>query len=106
MKKLIIRPIGLTFFLLLALSPFAAAEEIVLPVGQQGADNASLDRPRNGTSKDTVLQQFGEPMAQHGPVGEPPISSWEYPAYTVYFEHDKVLHSVLKPTGQQRTKDN
>jgi hypothetical protein len=29
-------------------------------------------------------------------VGEPPISRWEYTGYTVYFEHDLVLHSVIQ----------
>jgi hypothetical protein len=29
-----------------------------------------------------------------GPVGDPPITVWYYPAFNVYFEYNKVLHSV------------
>jgi hypothetical protein len=28
-------------------------------------------------------------------VGDPPISRWVYDHFTVYFEYDKVLHSVV-----------
>jgi len=28
-------------------------------------------------------------------VGDPPISRWEYNGFSVYFEHDLALHSVI-----------
>lgn len=71
----------------------AAAEAVAIPLGQQGKD--TVQRPTNGTNKLQVEAVFGEPLSKHGPVGEPPISYWEYPNYTVYFEGDLVLHSVL-----------
>ena len=50
--------------------------------------------PRRGVSMDDVLSQFGEPDDRFGPVGEPPITEWVYGGFRVYFEHEKVLHSI------------
>ena len=51
--------------------------------------------PGNGMTKDQVAQRFGEPSEKVGAVGDPPISRWVYENYTVYFEYDLVLHSVI-----------
>lgn len=74
----------------------AQAEQIVVPVGQQAAYNQHLERPKTGISKNQVLNKYGEPLSRKPAVGEPPISSWEYEKFTVYFEYDHVIHSVLK----------
>jgi hypothetical protein len=42
-----------------------------------------------------VQGRFGEPTERHATVGNPPITRWDYPQFSVYFEHDRVLHSVL-----------
>lgn len=54
-----------------------------------------LLRPRSGMNKTQVRAKFGEPGETLAAVGEPPISRWVYPSYTVYFEHDLVLNSVV-----------
>lgn len=51
--------------------------------------------PARGMSKAEVEKEFGRPVQIRPPVGEPPISSWRYNEFTVYFEHDWVLHGVL-----------
>ena len=51
--------------------------------------------PGNGMSMDQVTQRFGEPKEKVGAVGDPPISRWVYDGYTVFFEHDLVLHAVI-----------
>jgi len=51
--------------------------------------------PGNGMSMDQVTQRFGEPAERVGAIGDPPITRWVYESYTVYFEHDLVLHSVI-----------
>ena len=79
--------------LLLALHSFA--EEVRIPIGKH-VEQSGIDLPRTGMSKQMVLDHYGEPQSQHGPTGEPPISYWEYPKYTVYFEYSHVIHSVLK----------
>ena len=43
---------------------------------------------------DGVLKQSGEPDKRFDPVGEPPITRWAYPKFTIYFEHQAVIHSV------------
>jgi hypothetical protein len=44
----------------------------------------------------TVEASFGEPRERHAAVGQPPITRWDYPAFSVYFEFDKVLHAVVR----------
>ena len=50
--------------------------------------------PVRGQTRDQVRQRHGEPGDARSPVGEPPISLWIYPGFTVYFEHDLVITSV------------
>lgn len=52
------------------------------------------DGPTRGMSKAQVREHYGEPERRRDPVGQPPISRWYYPGFTVYFENDTVLHSV------------
>ncbi len=72
-----------------------SAEEVRVPLGQQGDKQNAIERPSAGMTKEQVQERFGEPSGWNGPVGEPPISSWRYNGFTVYFEYDKVIHSVL-----------
>jgi hypothetical protein len=73
----------------------AIAENIQVPLGQQGDKNNAIERPSAGMTKTQVQQRFGEPAGFKDGVGIPPISSWSYNKFTVYFEHDRVIHSVL-----------
>jgi len=79
------------------LPTLACADDLVIPVGEQGADKASLERPVRWMTTAAVEEKFGAPLSKGAPVGTPPISNWEYPEYRVYFEGDRVLHTVLKP---------
>jgi hypothetical protein len=81
--------------LLAALASGATADVLKLPDGQPEivvANNA----PARGMRKAQVEDRFGRPQAQVAPVGEPPISRWDYATYSVYFENDLVLHSVAR----------
>lgn len=51
--------------------------------------------PTRGMNKENVRNIFGEPAREHAPVGDPPITRWDYADYSVFFEYDKVLHSVI-----------
>lgn len=51
--------------------------------------------PENGTSMAEVEARFGSPGSKQGPVGDPPITQWVYERWSVYFEYDKVLFTVL-----------
>ena len=71
----------------------ANADELQVPIGQQG--NQSESRPASGMSTNVVEETFGAPENVKGPVGEPPITIWRYKAFSVYFEFDLVIHTVL-----------
>jgi hypothetical protein len=60
-----------------------------------GNPAASGDRPNRGSTMASVEGHFGAPSGRHAAVGNPPITRWDYPQFSVYFEHDRVLHSVL-----------
>jgi hypothetical protein len=52
--------------------------------------------PASGTTQAHVEATYGSPNAKTGAVGDPPISSWEYDGFIVYFEYDRVIHAVKK----------
>ena len=62
-------------------------------------------RPTRGITMDQVKAKFGEPDAVTGPVGDPPITTWVYPEFSVYFEYDKVLHSVMKRDQMEEAEE-
>ena len=56
----------------------------------------SSERPQSGLTTQSVESKWGAPLSRKAAVGDPPISSWEYPSFVVYFEYDKVIHAVAK----------
>ncbi|TDT39442.1 hypothetical protein DES49_2367 [Halospina denitrificans] len=57
----------------------------------------NLRTPRRGEAMDSVERRFGAPESVRGPVGEPPITRWEYQRFEVVFESDRVIHTVIEP---------
>ncbi|WP_430009042.1 hypothetical protein [Methylophaga lonarensis] len=53
-------------------------------------------RPTQGMNMQTVTARFGEPEQKLAAVGEPPITRWVYPQFEVFFEHQLVIHSVVR----------
>ncbi|MFT7492404.1 MAG: hypothetical protein ACI80S_002006 [Pseudohongiellaceae bacterium] len=86
--------IGITSTFLLTGS-LANAESARIPLGQQGNASVIVKRPSAGMTKNQVQQYFGEPIGLKEAIGEPPISRWNYGIFMVYFEYDRVIHSVL-----------
>ena len=63
----------------------------------QGASAGSNDgRPTRGMTQASVEAKYGAPASVKSPVGDPPITRWEYTEFVVYFEYDKVIHAVRK----------
>ena len=60
------------------------------------APDASSGRPTRGMTAASVESKFGVPQAKVAPVGDPPISRWEYQDFVVFFEYDRVIHAVVK----------
>jgi len=78
----------------LSIAPDAVEADTLIMAGIDPANTAQT--PERGTAKSAVANDWGEPINQREAVGEPPISSWEYPDFVVFFENDKVLHTVAK----------
>jgi hypothetical protein len=83
--------IVLAFMLALTFQAVSADVLIIDEVRQAGR----MALPQNGQSKADVEAKFGAPAQKQSAVGDPPISSWKYDTYSVYFEYDLVLSTVL-----------
>ena len=86
------RSLALLLGAVLLCSP-ALAQTLEIPLGQQGDAVAGL--PQLGESKRSVLERFGLADEEHPAVGQPPITRWDYRSFSVYFEYDHVINSVL-----------
>ncbi len=80
---------------ILALAATTATADVLLIDEVRQVDRMEL--PENGTSKADVEAKFGEPKEKQSAVGDPPITRWDYDSYSVYFEYDLVLFTVLHP---------
>ena len=47
----------------------------------------------------TVEAKFGAPQERHPAVGKPPITRWDYPGFSVFFENEHVIHAVVNPAA-------
>ena len=83
----------LLFLTLVLIGTAQASADVLLIESIQSAP--AVDTPRNGLTMEQVRQQFGEPASEIPAIGEPPISRWEYTGFSVFFENDLVLHSVI-----------
>jgi hypothetical protein len=78
--------------MLLFMTSFAVADVLLIEEVRQ-TDNMAV--PQNGQTQAEVEARFGSPVNKEGPVGDPPISHWTYADWSVYFEYDRVLFTVL-----------
>lgn len=75
------------------------AADVLLMDSTQAAN--AVETPRNGMNMDSVRARFGNPVKEYPPVStegnplHPPITRWDYNGYSVFFENDLVLHSVV-----------
>lgn len=97
MYPFLAKPMFLAMFLATA---HVQADVLKIPVGQQGHEQVS-ELPRRGQSQASILKRYGEPVKRHASVGQPPITRWDYPAFTVYFEYSHVINSVRQHQRQQ-----
>ena len=73
------------------------SDVLLLDAIEEAAPNSpeGLPRPTQSMNMSSVEAKFGEPLMRHATVGEPPITRWDYDGYSVYFEHDLVLTTVV-----------
>ena len=84
---------------LLAPAGAALAETLVMNDQVQVRDT-DVQRPHRGATMSSVEKQFGAPAERHAAVGgatgaQPPITRWDYPHFSVFFEKDRVVHTVV-----------
>ncbi|ROH92018.1 phosphodiesterase [Stagnimonas aquatica] len=88
-----------TFFLLASLMPLLAGADVLdLPAPTETAPH--IDKPAKGSTMSAVERQYGQPLKKHPAVGggrpqQPPITRWDYPGFTVFFEHQHVVDAVI-----------
>lgn len=87
MKTLILATI------LLGISPLQAD---TLKMPEAVPQDVSIQVPGRGMTMTAVEEKFGSPESKFDEVGDPPITRWDYPQFSVYFEYQFVLHSVVK----------
>ncbi|WP_435101309.1 hypothetical protein [Arhodomonas sp. AD133] len=87
------RSTTISLLLLLVVASTPAAADTLLVDKVKAGEGAE---PVNGTAMSTVESRYGEPESREGPVGDPPITRWDYAEFSVYFEHDSVIHTVVR----------
>ncbi len=80
----------------LALAAATAAADTLLIENVRQSREMSQQLPARGATMTTVESRFGTPAELDPAVGDPPIARWDYPGFVVYFEHDRVIHTVLR----------
>lgn len=103
------RPTLLALALLLPASFATQADVLVMP---ESGSAAAVAKPRKGSTMKTVLNQFGAPSKKYATVGgssaqQPPITRWDYPAFSVFFERTHVVDTVVpgRPPVVQRSDE-
>ncbi len=82
----------------LGLGQAARADEVALPAGAATETPAAapVATPARGVSMSKVENQYGQPTERHAAIGNPPITRWDYPGFSVFFEREHVIHSVVR----------
>lgn len=71
-----------------------AQAEIIAIDGKPVLRDDGQPKPGRGMTMQAVEAQFGAPAQKRGTVGQPPITRWDYPGFSVYFEFERVIHAV------------
>jgi hypothetical protein len=88
------------FALLVSVSAAGVADTLLID-GIAADTQSAAARPKPGMSMTAVESSFGSPAERRGAVGEPPITRWDYSGFSVYFEHDRVIHAVARRETNQ-----
>jgi hypothetical protein len=98
-------PLSLSLLALLLIAPQVSSAQVrsdVLLI-ERVQQTTPMQRPENGVRMADVEARFGAPSDRFRPVGDPPITRWVYPEFTVYFEYELVIHSVVnRATAAER----
>jgi hypothetical protein len=85
---------ALAIALTVLISGTVRAETIVID-DQVSVVASDVARPGRGMTMKSVEAKFGAPQERHPAVGKPAITRWDYPAFSVFFENQQVIHAVV-----------
>ncbi len=80
----------------LGLAMSAGAQNLDMGAGDRSATFEQSGKPSRGMTQAGVQSKYGAPQNTRAPIGEPPITRWEYADFVVFFEFDRVIHAVSK----------
>ena len=83
-----------TMVALAALWGGVCAAETIIVGDEVQVRPSNVERPARGATMATVEAKFGAPQNRHEAVGNPPITRWDYGAFSVFFEKDRVIDAV------------
>ena len=89
----------------LGASSIVSADTIVVDDQVQVRDSG-VDTPKRGITMTQVEAKFGAPATKHDAVGAPPITRWDYANFSVFFEHDRVIHAVVTAGDSPHAPDS
>ncbi len=85
---------ALAIALTILISGTVRAETVVID-DQVSVVESDVARPGRGMTMKSVEAKFGAPQERHPAVGKPAITRWDYPAFSVFFENEHVIHAVV-----------
>lgn len=78
---------------LFSASSMAVGDTLLLDAIAETPTNAP--HPKRGQSMEQVYNKYGQAQKEIPAVGKPPITRWVYETFTVYFEYDRVIETVI-----------
>ena len=78
----------------LTLTAGMAHADTLIMQGIEQARATAAERPLRGMTMKAVATRWGEPAEKQAPVGQPPITRWDYGDFVVFFEYDHVIDAV------------
>ena len=78
----------------------SALADTVVVNDQVQVRQTQIECPKRGLTMSEVEKHFGAPVNRHAAAGgdtpkHPPITRWDYSGFSVFFEHDRVIDSVV-----------
>lgn len=89
------KPLACILLIVAGSAALAARAETLVVDDQVTVRPVSITVPARGETMAAVEAHFGAPQARHDAVGMPPITRWDYAAFSVFFEHDRVVDTVV-----------
>ena len=86
----------LILVLTLGMAMGVSAQNMNMSAADRSTTFDAAGKPTRGMTQDAAEASFGAPSDTLEPVGDPPITRWEYANFVVFFEYDRVIHAVSK----------